>query len=426
MDIVIVGSGPAGLQAALHCRRCWPQKSVTLIEAEGTVGYCRPMLPQFMAGQVEEERLFYLKPEEDPLLKVQTGVTVQSLDRQSQILHLDNQENIAYERLILAPGGRPIIPPIDGLDSLQGIFPVRNLPEAKKAREWINQDQQIIVLGGGLVGVKTAAYLRVSGFQISLVEKEDHLLPQALKGYAARLVEDHFQRIGIRLFLGQTLKYVEGEDGFLRAVNLDGEGVPCEAVLVAVGSVPNVAFLESSGLLEEGKLLVSPALQTCDPKIFAAGDAVTIANSEGKKVTPWTWPQAVSQGKLAAENLYRSNPAALKVLTRANSMNLQGLSIAMLGAQAEGSEEISYGSPAAGSLRQAFLLNGRMIGGALLGDVSAVGPLHHLIFNGRDAKCEGNKLIKPLLQVIPPNPLVYGKRRKRARFRINMEDKKQC
>ncbi len=426
MDIVIVGSGPAGLQAALHCRRCWPQKSVTLIEAEGTVGYCRPMLPQFMAGQVEEERLFYLKPEEDPLLKVQTGVTIQSLDRQSQILHLDNQEKIAYERLILAPGGRPIIPSIDGLDSLQGIFPVRNLPEAKKVREWINQGQQIIVLGGGLVGVKTAAYLRVSGFHISLVEKEDHLLPQALKGHAARLVEDHFQRIGIRLFLGQTLKYVEGENGFLRAVNLDGKGVPCGALLVAVGSVPNVAFLESSGLLEQGKLLVSPALQTCDPKIFAAGDAVTIATSEGKKVTPWTWPQAVSQGKLAAENLYRSNPAALKVLTRPNSMNLQGLSIAMLGAQAEGSEEISYGSPAAGSLRQAFLLNGRMIGGALLGDVSAVGPLHHLIFNGRDAECEVNKLIKPLLQAIPPNPLVYGKRRQRARFRINMEDKKQC
>jgi NADPH-dependent 2,4-dienoyl-CoA reductase/sulfur reductase-like enzyme len=426
MEIVIVGSGPAGLQAALLCRRCWPQKSVTLIEGEGTIGYCRPMLPQFMAGQVEEEKLFYLKPEEDPLLKVRTGVKVQSLNRETQTLHLESREKIDYERLVLAPGGRPIIPRIDGLDSLQGIFPVRNLPEARKVREWINKDRQIIVLGGGLVGVKTAAYLRVSGFQISLVEKEDHLLPQALKGHAARVVEDHLRRIGIRLFLGQTLKYVEGKNGILEGVNLDGKGIPCEAVLVAVGSVPNVAFLESSGLLEEGRLLVSPALQTRDARIFAAGDAITISTSEGKKLTPWTWPQAVSQGKLVGENLYRPNPVALKVLTRTNSMNLQGLSLAMLGAQVEGSEEISYGCPAAGSFRQVFLFDGRMIGGALLGDVSAAGPLHHLMFNGREAGSEVNKLIKPLLQAIPPNPLVYGKRGKRARFFLTKEDKKQC
>jgi len=426
MEIVIVGGGPAGLQAALHCRRCWPQRPVTLVEAEGTVGYCRPMLPQFVAGQAEEEKIFYLKPGEDPLLTIQTGVRVQSLDRQTQILRLDNQEKIAYDRLILAPGGRPVIPRIDGLDSFQGIFPVRNLPEARKAREWIKPDQRIIVLGGGLVGVKTAAYLRVSGFQISLVEKEDHLLPQALKGEAAKVVEDHLRRIGIRLYLGQTLKYAEGEKGFLRSVNLDGAAVRCETMLITVGSVPQVDFLESSGLLEEGKLLVSPALRTRDAKIFAAGDAVTISTSEGRHLTPWTWPQAVSQGKLAAENLYRVNPVALKVLTRPNSMNLQGLSLAMLGAQPVGSEEISYGSLAAGSLRQAFLSDGRLIGGALLGDISAAGPLHYLIFNGRNAGSEIKKLIKPLLQAIPPNPLDYGRRRRRARFALTKEDKEQC
>lgn len=426
MDIVIVGAGPAGVQAALNCRQFWPEKSVALIEAEGTVGYCRPMLPQFMAGQVEEEKLLYLKPEEGPLLKILTGVKVQSLDRKTQTLYLENQEKITYERLILAPGGRPIIPRFDGLDSLKGIFPVRNLQEAKKAREWIDKDQQIIVLGGGLVGVKTAVYLRVAGFQVSLVEKEEHILPQALKGKAAILVEDHLRRIGIHLFLGRTLKYAEGEKGFLRAINLDGQGIPCEALLIAVGSVPNVSFLENSGLLENGQLLVSPALQTRDAKIFAAGDAVTISISEGKKLTPWTWPQAVSQGKLAAENLYRPNPLALKILTRPNSMNLQGLSLAMLGAQVEGSEEISCGEPAAGSLRQAFLLQGRMAGGALLGDISAAGPLHYLMFNGKEARSEVYKLIKPPLQAIPPNLRDFGKRKKQARFLPAMEDKKQC
>ena len=88
------------------------------------------------------------------------------------------------------------------------------------------------------------------------------------------------------------------------------------------------------------KLRVSAALQTKDPRIFAAGDAVTIFTADGKKYTPWTWPQAVSQGKLAAANLYRSQPVPLKALTRVNSMNLQGLSLNMLGAFVEGSEEI--------------------------------------------------------------------------------------
>ena len=211
-----------------------------------------------------------------------------------------------------------------------------------------------------------------------------------------------------------------------KSVNLDGKRIPCEALLVAVGSVPNVAFLESSGLLEEGKLLVSPALQTRDPKIFAAGDAVTISTSEGKKLTPWTWPQAVSQGKLAAENLYRPNPFALKVLTRPNSMNLQGLSLAMLGAQVEGSEEISYGSPLTVHFGRPFFSNGRMIGGALLGDISAAGPLHHLMINGRDAGSEVNKLIKPLLRAMPQTLWFTGNGRRRARFFLTKEDKKPC
>jgi NADH dehydrogenase FAD-containing subunit len=90
-------------------------------------------------------------------------------------------------------------------------------------------------------------------------------------------------------------------------------------------------------LLEGGKLRVSSSLQTKDPGIFAAGDAVTIFSADGKKYTPWTWPQAVSQGKLAAANLYRPHPLPLKALTRVNSMNLQGLALNMLGASVEGS-----------------------------------------------------------------------------------------
>jgi NADPH-dependent 2,4-dienoyl-CoA reductase/sulfur reductase-like enzyme len=415
MDIVIIGSGPAGVQAALQCRQSWPRKSVTLVEAESHVGYCRPLLPQFMAGQATEEKLFLFKPGPDPLLRVKPGAKVQSLNREKQTLRLENGKEIKYERLILAPGGRPIIPRLEGAEGLEGIFPVRNLPEARKAREWITGEHRIIVLGGGLVGVKTAAYLRSAGFQVSVAEKEEHLLPQALKPEAGRYVENHFRRMGIGLFLSSTPEAAEGERGKIGNVRVRGKRIPCNALLLAIGSTPNVNFLESSGLLEEGELRVSAALQTKDPRIFAAGDAVTVFAADGKKYTPWTWPQAVSQGKLAAANLYRSQPLPLKALTRVNSMNLQGLSLNMLGAFVEGSEEISYGPPAGPILRQVFLHQGRVTGGALVGDITGAGPLHHLMIRGEDAAQEIPRILEPSFGLMPRNLSIRGLGRRRAR-----------
>jgi NAD(P)H-nitrite reductase large subunit len=425
MEIVIVGGGAAGLQAAVHCRQYWPQKSMTLIEAEAEIGYSRPLLPQFMAGQVDEEKLFFWRPAPDPLFQVRTGIGVQFIDRKNQTLQLENQEWLHYERLILAPGGMPFIPAFESENSLEGIFPVRSLSVARKVREWLSSHPEIFILGGGLVGVKTALHLGLSGLQVSLVEKEDHLLPQALTARAARLVGDHLRRMGIHLFLGSLIEGIQGEKGVLKSIKLGGRWIPCDTLLIAAGSTPNVDFLEGTGLLKNGELLVSATLQTQDEKIFAAGDAVAISNPQGKNLTPWTWPQAVVQGKLAAANLYKSAPIPLNVLTRPNSLNLHGLSIVILGAPVPEAEVISYEAPSEGVYRELFLLGGRIVGGALVGDISGAGPLHHLMINGKEAGSEVYKLISPSLRVMPQDLLDYGIQRRRARF-ISMEDKNQC
>jgi NADPH-dependent 2,4-dienoyl-CoA reductase/sulfur reductase-like enzyme len=422
MDIVIIGGGPAGIQAALQCRQSWPGKSVTLVEGESHVGYCRPLLPQFMAGQAEEEKLFLFNPGEDPLLRVKTGAKVQFLDREKRSVQPENGEEIRYERLILAPGGLPLIPRLEAADGLEGVFPVRNLPEARKVRERITKDQKIIVLGGGLVGLKTAAYLRSAGFQVSVVEKEDHLLPQAVKGNVAVCVESHFRQVGIDLHLGQTLEATEGDRGGIKRVRVAGQWIPCDTLLLAVGSIPNISFLENSGLLEGGKLRVSCSLQTKDPRIFAAGDAVTIFAADGKKYTPWTWPQAVSQGKLAAANLYRSEPVSLRALTRVNSMNLQGLSLNMLGAFVEGSEEIIFAPPAGNILREVFLQQGRIAGGALVGDIFGAGLMHQLMIREEDPAQEISRLIRPSFGLLPRGLSDRGLERRRARL-ISGEEK---
>lgn len=423
MESVIVGGGAAGLHAALTCRQCWPEKSVTLIEAEREVGYYRTLLPLFMTGQVEEENLFSWRPEEDNLFRVRSGMKAQFLDRANQTLHLENKEKLQYERLVLAPGGYPLMPDVCADKPCTGIFPVRDLTTARDIRKWIPGHKKIVVLGGGFIGVKTAVSLGASGFNVSLVEKENHLLPEALTPEAAKPVEDHLQRMGMSVVLGCVLEDIQGGKGKLKSVQVRGQWLSCDTLLVAIGSFPNVGFLEGSGLLENGELFVSPTLQTHDEKIYAAGDAVKISTPGGEQFTPWIWPQAVTQGKLAGANLYRSVPFSLQVLTRPNSMNLHGLSVAILGAPVPGAEVIRYASPEEGIHRELFIQGGRIVGGALVGDLSGAGPLHAAMITEREMDEGIYDFLHPSSKVLSRLVGNYFSQRRQSRFLFQQEGK---
>jgi NAD(P)H-nitrite reductase large subunit len=296
------------------------------------------------------------------------------------------------------------------------------LTSARQIREWLLTHKEIVILGGGLVGVKTAVYLRLAGFAVSLVEKENHLLPQAISKEASCLVEGHLLRLGIRLFLGCLLEDLQEENGILKSVMVRGQSIPAETLLIAVGSTPNISFLENSGLLKDGELRVSPALQTADAKIYAAGDAVTISPAGGGKHKPWTWPQAVSQGKLAAENLFRSVPLPLQVLTRPNAMNLQGLSLVILGGPPPDAALISYDRTPEGVYRELFLRDRKIVGGALAGDISGASLLHYLMINGSEVDGDMARLIKPQSQIFQSSLPSSLRERRQARI-LSFEEK---
>ncbi len=129
-------------------------------------------------------------------------------------------------------------------------------------------------------------------------------------------------------------------------------------------------------------------------------------------MTPWTWPQAVFQGRLAALNLYREETIPLKIMTRVNSMNLQGLPLNMLGAFTGGSEEISYLASGEAAFREIFVRDGRVTGGALIGNIAGAGPLHYRQIEGGEA----GAYIRPSYRAMRPSLLDSGKPRRTAVF----------
>ena len=410
MTCIIVGGGIAGFQAAMTCRSIRPDMPVTLIDAETEVGYYRTLLPQFMVGVLPEEKLFFRKGENDPLLKVLAGVRVQSLDRKALRLTLDNGETLCYDRLILAHGGDPHMPGILAGPPCRGIFPVRDLTTARMTQAWFQDHRKVVVFGGSLVGVKTAVHLRQAGFEVSLVVRRGHILLRALSPESTEVIEAHLRRLRIEICVNAPLEEIRKKDGAIDALKAGGRWLPCNTLLMAAGMVPDTSFLEGTGLLTNGELVVSQALQTIDPRIFAAGD-VAVISSRGEKVSPNTWPQAVSQGKLAAENLYRSTPMPHRDLTRINAMELHGLAMVILGPPIFGAEVISHARPEASVRRELFLVDGRPVGGALIGDITAAGALHALINAERPLTARDAELLRPQTRNIIRFPEQTGRRK---------------
>jgi 3-phenylpropionate/trans-cinnamate dioxygenase ferredoxin reductase subunit len=382
--VVVVGGGAAGISAALACRKNFPEIPVTMVAAEAEIGYYRPLIPQFMIGKIDEEKLFFWEQGQDPLLTLRLNTDVASIDRENRLLHLEYGEALPYNRLILTPGGRPFVPPVCTSHSCSlGVFPVRSLADARAVRSWLPDHRNVTILGGGLVGVKTAVQFALAGYPTLLVEREGHLLPNLLSHRAALPIADHLRHIGVDVKTDSTIEEIRGDsEGDLKEVRICDQWVRCDTLLVAIGSTPELGFLENSGLLTDGELVVGPTLQTSDRFVFAAGDAVTIRNNDGATHRPWTWPQAIFQGRLAGANVYRSAPLLLSNFNRVNAQNIAGLPLVILGGRPDRYSAVSeFGDPPRW-WREWYHQKDRVAGGALVGDISGAGPLHARMATG--------------------------------------------
>ena len=191
-------------------------------------------------------------------------------------------------------------------------------PEGRRLRRLPRRRQN-----GGL-------HLRQAGFEVSLVVRRGHILLRALSPESAEVVEAHLRRLGIEICVNAPLEEIREKDGAIDALKAGGRRLPCNTLLVAAGTVSDTSFLEGTGLLTDGGTRRFPGDADDRSADLCRGD-VAVISSRGEKARPNTWPQAVSQGRLAAENLYRGTPMPHRDLTRINAMELHGLAMVILG-----------------------------------------------------------------------------------------------
>jgi len=273
--VVILGAGHAGGTAAALLRQYGFQGLITLVSAELFPPYHRPPLSKDMLRHATGGTPTLLKPAEfyeAASIRLCLGVKAKNLEPQSRSVELTNGENLQYDFLIIATGARPIKLQLAGTD-LKGVLELRTTQDSNRLKSALGNGKRLTIIGGGFIGLEVAASARALGTDVTVVEREPRLLARVASEELSTFLKDRHMRHGVHFELGATAAGFEGLDGHLSNVRLaDGRRLPSDAVLIAVGAIPNDEIARDAGLEVSSGVVVDLEARTSDPAIFAIGD----------------------------------------------------------------------------------------------------------------------------------------------------------
>jgi 3-phenylpropionate/trans-cinnamate dioxygenase ferredoxin reductase subunit len=300
---VIVGASVAGAQAATALRENGFEGQLVLVGEEEVLPYERPPLSkEYLLGKKPAEKA-YVHPAEfytENRIELRLGVRVTSIDPAARDIEFDGGERLHYDALLLATGSSVVPLNVPGAE-LSGVHYLRTLPDSTSLRSAIEGGGQVVIVGGGWIGLEVASAARSYGAEVVLIEPQAAplltVLGPELGSFYAQLHRDH----GVDLRLGVGVSALLGEGGAVTAVvTSDGTEVPADVVVVGVGIRPRVELAEAAGLAVDDGILVDAYLRTSDPDIYAAGDVANAENPQlGHRVRVQHWANANDQGKAA-------------------------------------------------------------------------------------------------------------------------------
>ncbi len=355
---LIIGNSAGGIGCVEGIRRVDRKGSIAVVSDEKYHTYSRPLITHLIEGDVDRKgmdfrpRTFYKGHDVHPYL----GYRARDLDtgRRSVSLASSNgggRHTIRFEKLLVATGGKPFIPPMEGLD-LDGVTPMINLDQSLEVRKKLSRVRNAVVLGAGLIGTKTAQALSHQVESVTMVELADRILAPVTDKVSSGMAADAFRRSGVEVLLGSTVTEVRGDNkGRVSEVLLrDGTLLPCELFVVAIGVRPRTDILEGTGialanLKVGGGIEVGINMETSLEGIYACGDCAHAHDfvTGGMRLLP-LWPNAYIGGRIAGMNMAGSDHKH-RWATNMNSVDFFGFPMVsagfMIKPEKRGFEEIT-------------------------------------------------------------------------------------
>jgi nitrite reductase (NADH) large subunit len=385
---LIIGNGVAGTTAADSIRRNDAEGEIIIVTDEDLPFYYRVRLPDLLGGRVREPELLARKnewyTEKKISLKLDTRIT--AADPETKKIHTEGGEQLAYDRLLLANGSHPFIPPIKG-SKTPGIYAIHKINDVRRVSAEAREIDEILLIGGGLLGLEAANALHTLGKKITVVEFFPRLLPRQLDNEGATRLQRYFEDLGFSFRLGATTREIQGSGRVEQVVLEDGTVLPAEMVIISAGVRPSLDLAQMLNLNTDKGVIVDKHMQTSNPDIYAAGDVIEF---DGR--TYGIWQAAMEQGKIAGTNISGGN-ATYGGTTLSNILKVAGIDLASAG---EIDVEKRYKAKTVTTddiYKKVVIDDNRVIGCIMLGDMKNFNRINKAIDTGEKILGELDSLL---------------------------------
>ncbi|MBT0159882.1 NAD(P)/FAD-dependent oxidoreductase [Candidatus Bathyarchaeota archaeon A05DMB-2] len=400
---VIVGASAAGIGAVEAIREVDPVGTITVISEESCPQYSRPMISDLVSGKADFEKMKCREGKfwENTQVQALTGRTAVRLDLTEKFVVLDRGDRVNFEKLLIATGGRPFVPKIEGTDK-EGVFTFTTIADAEHLAAKLQTTKTAVVIGAGLIGVSVTEALVKRGIKVTLVELQDKILSLLLDEKGSDIVENVIKKAGVTIITGQSVQQITGRPENSCVVGgvvlTKGEQIPCDVVIIAIGVIPRIELVTGTQVKTNRGIVVDNFMQTNVPGVYASGDVAEAYDFvlNQNRLLP-LWPLAVHEGKVAGYNM-AGKKTDYEGGTNMSALKYFGVPIVSIGI-ANPKEEAAYEvlvkhKPERNLYKKLVLKDNVIMGITLVNDIERAGILFHLMKNRVNVK----KIKQALLQ----------------------------